>query len=152
MVTIYKVLNNCTCVLISRQSLVVEERNICLRFIDAPQHSTVEVLAAGVSLYRELIDGECTIPVDKLRGDIKVTLLVLDSTVPLKKWTCEELRGDVLRDGSMLLCPNDLNLPQVVADLRIENDRIAKEYVQLKEQIKKINERIDKIYEAYKFI
>ena len=147
----YKLLNNATAVLITRQPVVLE-KELDIVFLDAPENATVLMSASGASFCRKLTDGICTVPIDKMIGTVKITLTVLNNAVPLKKWGCEELKTQHLRDGSVLVFPNDLNLPQTIVDLRIENDEIRREHEKLKEEFKKIKERIEKVFEAYKFV
>jgi hypothetical protein len=147
----YKLLNNGTAVILTRQPIVVYDEFI-ISALDSPPKMSISARTENISLYRELINGERIIPTNKLIGVLSVSFVVSDDAVPLKRWVGEELKIEKLKDGGVLICPNDLNLPQAVADLRVENDEIRKGYAEFKELIKKTNERIDKLYDAYKFI
>lgn len=147
----YKLLNNDTAVILTRQPIVVYDEFI-ISALDLPPKMSISARTENISLYRELINGERIIPTNKLSGVLSVSFVVSDDTVPLKRWIGEELKIEKLKDGGALICPNDLNLPQVVADLRVENDELRKEYKDIKDCLKKTNERVDKIFEAYKFV
>lgn len=145
----YKLLNNGTAVILSRHPKVVYER-VKLVFSGAPENTTAIVECNGSTAYYKASD--CKLHCDKLSGVIKVTVAVLDDSVPLKKWTCEELNAEKLKDGGVLITPNDLNLPQAVANLRLENNAIREENAEIKEEIAALNKRLDKIMSGYKFI
>jgi hypothetical protein len=146
-----KLLNNGKAVILTRQPIVVYNE-LCLSASEAPQNTSLSVRTPTTSLYRELSGGECVLPASKLNGVLSLYFTVVDDSVPLKKWYCEEMKAERLKDGGVLICPNDFNLPQAVADLLVENDEIRKEYKDIKDCLKKTNERVDKIFEAYKFV
>lgn len=147
----YKLLSNGTAVILTRQPIVVYDEFI-ISALDSPPKMSISARTENISIYRELINGERIIPTNKLSGVLSVSFVVSDDTVPLKRWIGEELKLEKLKDGGVLICPNDLNLPEAVAMLRAENDELRAENAEIKAQIKKTNERIDKLYDAYKFV
>lgn len=145
-----KLLNNGKAVILTRQPIVVYNE-LRLSASEAPKNTSLSVRTPTTSLYRELSGGECVLPTSKLNGVLSLYFTVVDNSVPLKKWYCEEMKAERLKDGGVLICPNDFNLPQAVADLLVENDEIRKQNEEIKQQIQKTNERLDKFLEAYDF-
>lgn len=147
----YRILDNGTAVLLTRQPTTTNQ-DITLIFSDAPDNATAIIECGEDSSYFKLVDGRCTVPILHLNGTVKVTVAVLDDSVSLNKWICDELKVDRLWDGHVLVCPNDLNLPQVIADLRIDNQFLRIENREIKDDLDKLNKRLDKMMDAYDFI
>ena len=146
----YKLLGNGSAVILTRQPEIVYDE-LYITFSGAPSDATAIIETSGDSLYRKLSEGTCAVPANKLRGEVKITVAILDGTTPPKRWTCEELKAEALRDGGILVCPNDLNLPQTIFDLRIENQEIREENATIKGELAAIKKRLNEIMEAYDF-
>lgn len=146
----YKLLNNQTAVLITRQPVAIYDE-LEITFIGAPKEATAIFDTADGAYYRKLASEKCSLPVNKLSGDIRVAVAILDGTTPIKRWECEELKATALKDGSVLIMPNDLNLPKVVANLRIENDSIRSENANITKELNAIKKKLDDILNAYDF-
>ena len=68
---------------------------------------------------------------------------------PFSRWLCEEINIKLLEDGKVLISPNDMNLPQKVVDLQLENQEIKEKYRKLKACYEELNGKLDKIMEGY---
>lgn len=146
---VYKLLNNGSGVILTRQPEIAESA-LFVHFTGVPTNATaIFTLESGESYYRPLSDASCSLPVANLRGAIKVTVAVLDKT-PLRRWICEEFKADKLKEGT-LIAPNDMNLPQTVVDLRLENEDLRLTCRKLEEMYKEISDKLEKIMEGYDF-
>ena len=147
----YRVLNNGTAVLLTRQP-ELERGEVLIAFTGAPDGATAIFECNGDSIYRLLKDGICIISADKLSGPVAVTLAVLDGSARPKKWICEELVADVREDrGGVILSPNDANLPERVTELKLENEELRNAQKNLENAIKALEEKLTSIYEGYDF-
>ena len=118
----------------------------------APSDATAIIETGEISLYRKLSEGSCAVPIKKLSGEVRVTVVITNGKTPLQKWLCEELKVEKLKDGGILIYPNDLNLPQTIVDLRLENHNIREEYRTIKEELEAVKKRLEEITEPYDFI
>ena len=147
----YRVLNNGTAVLITRQPSL-ENGEICVTFTGAPSGATAIFEFNGNSIYRLLEDGMCTIPANKLKGPVVVTIAVLDGSSRPEKWICEELVADVWENGAVLVSPNDANLPQRVTELALENEELRVLLGKLAGEIQSLKDKLESLYEGYDLV
>lgn len=147
----YRVLNNGTAVLLTRQPSL-ENGEIYVAFTGAPSGATAIFEFNGNSIYRLLDDGTCTIPADKLKGPVVVTLAILDGSSRPEKWICEELVADVWENGAVLISPNDANLPQRVTELALENEELRALLGKLAGEIQSLKDKLESLYEGYDLV
>lgn len=147
----YRVLNNGTAVLLTRRPSL-ESGEICVTFTGAPSGATAIFEFNGNSIYRLLEDGMCTIPANKLKGPVGVTLALLDGSSRPKKWVCEELVADVWENGAVLVSPNDANLPQRVTELALENEELRVLLGKLAGEIQSLKDKLESLYEGYDLV
>jgi hypothetical protein len=147
----YRVLNNGTAVLITRQPSL-ENGEICVTFTGAPSGATAIFEFNGNSIYRLLEDGMCTIPANKLKGPVVVTIALLDGSSRPEKWVCEELMADVWENGAVLVSPNDANLPQRVTELALENEELRVLLGKLAGEIQSLKDKLESLYEGYDLV
>lgn len=143
----YKVLGNGKAFLLNRNPHVGKER-VRLKFAGAPEGSTAIISVKGESYYRELEGGCCTIPVSVMDGEVGITLSVMGGVCAPKAWQCESLIAKKMQGGT-LIHPEDMNLPNIVAAIAVENDELRAEQSALKSEIARLNKRIDSILEGY---
>ncbi len=145
----YKLLDNNGGVILSRQPEVVE-KELTVHFDGAPENATaVFETESGDSYYRILMDGECSLPIERISGSVKVTVLILDDPTGKLRWYCEGLKADKLQSGETLITPDDMNLPDAVAALRLENQEIRKTCKDLEERFTSFEEQLERIMEGY---
>lgn len=147
----YRVLNNGTAVLITRQPSL-ENGEICVTFTGAPSGATAIFEFNGNSIYRLLEDSMCTIPANKLKGPVVVTIALLDGSSRPEKWVCEELMADVWENGAVLVSPNDANLPQRVTELALENEELRVLLGKLAGEIQSLKDNLESLYEGYDLV
>lgn len=146
---VYKLLDNGSGVILTRQPANAESA-LFVHFMGVPANATaIFTLESGETYYRDLSDDSCSLPAAKLQGAIKVTVAVLDKT-PLRRWICEEFKADKLKEGT-LIAPNDMNLPQTVVELRLENEKLRSTCRNLEEMYKELSDKLEKIMEGYDF-
>ena len=138
-------------VILTRQPTIVEaEDEMIVFFFDAPANATaIFETADGREYYRILSEGLCSISIAKIFGEIKVTVAVMGGDAPSVRWLCEEINIKLLEDGKVLISPNDMNLPQKVVDLQLENQEIKEMYRKLEARYEELNGKLDKIMEGY---
>lgn len=148
----YSLLRNGVGVILTRH-LHVADNSIRFSFENAPLNATVIFdRDDGTSLYRRLDNGECDISVRYLRGGVfRVTVAVLDSGNS-SKWKCEEIRATMLPSGEICISPNDMDLPQRVVDLYVENEKLHREVEDLTGKIKALEDRLQALYDGHDFI
>ena len=145
----YKLLDNQTGVILTRQPQQTKE--LSFTFLGAPSDATaIFTTESGDTLFRKLSEG-CSLPVDNLKGVICVTVAVLGAQAQPPHWICEEFVVTPLSDGA-LVSPNDMNLPQKVVDLQLENQELRESYSALNKHIKKLEERFEKLLEGYDLV
>lgn len=139
----YKLLKNGEGVILSRQPDVVMDE-LAILFEDAPCGATaIFENEAGESYYRELLDGTCTIPLLPGVTTVSVTTFEGDGT----RFLCESIVARLLRGGEMLVAPDDMNLPNVVAELRIQNQILSESVEKLSDLPKKVERLLSRIRE-----
>jgi hypothetical protein len=148
----YKLLDNERAVLLTRQPEIVYNEELYIEFSDAPSDCTAVFENRDIQLYRTLKDNACAVPLDKLDGIVKVTVVKIDGSARPPKWICEEFKIDKLTQGGVLIAPNDMNLPQNVCELRIENQKLRQMYLELKKEMEQLHSMLTNIMEGYDFL
>ena len=144
----YKLLDNGEGVILTRQPALISG-DLYVDFSGAPSGATAIFESGDDSIYR-LLDGEtCDVPVDKLNGAVKVTVVLLDGSARPRKWACEELLAEKQQSGGTLISPNDMNLPQRFVELKLENEAIRQAQDRLEERVKDIEDRLENLLEGY---
>lgn len=144
----YKVLNNGTAVILTRQPELVYDE-LYITFTGAPPDATATFETSKGATYRKVEGTECSIPVKLLEGEVKVSLVVLDGSARPKRWLCEEIKAVVQKNGGTLISPNDMNLPQTVVELRLEVEELRKGYENLFALYQSLEKRLEDIMEGY---
>ncbi len=147
----YKVLDNGTAVILSRQPETVYDE-LHISFSGAPLGATAILESDGNSLYRQLDGVSCSVSVDKLNGVVRVTVVLLDGSASPRRWYCEELFAEKLRDGGTLISPNDMNLPQRFVELKMENEAIRQSHERLEKRLDELEEKFEDLLEGYDLI
>lgn len=146
----YKLLDNATGVILTRQpEMVSDGEELYVQFNNSdPDATAIFERKGGDSLYRLLSDGLCSVPVAKLKGIVTVTVANLNGKTPIKRWFCEEIKVEK-ENGGYLVSPNDMNLPQVVASLRLENEEIRLQQAALEDKYDTLERKLTEIMEGY---
>jgi hypothetical protein len=147
----YKLLDKGEGILITRQPLLVEEE-IYVSFSGTPPNATAIFSTSEASFYRNLVNGGCTAPINKMNGEVSVTVCVLEGSGAGQKWTCEGLKCDKHKDGGTVLFPNDMNIPEKFAKIEIEFDEHKKHCIQIEEKLKNLENKLSEILEGYDLI
>jgi len=147
----YRLLDNGVGVILTRQPKIAEGE-LLVSFAGAPADSTaIFETESGDCYYRKLSDGACSLPVSKIFGEVKVTVALLNGKTPTRRWLCEEIKAENQNSGCALIAPNDMNLPQTVVELRLENQEIRQTQEELKKLCKELKDTLEKIMEGYDF-
>ena len=144
----YKLFGNDTAVLLTRQPEMVYGE-LFISFLGAPSGATAIFEADGSSLYRSLNEDICSVPTDKLNGEVKVTVALLDGHARPRKWICEEILAKRQKDGSVLISPNDMNLPLRFIELKEENQLIREANERIEKRLVALEDRLERILEGY---
>ena len=117
----YRLLDNGTGIIISRQPKLIKDV-LCIKFTGGPSGATAILEIGSDSYYREITDdGLCGVSTSNLAETVKVTVAVLNGDTTMQRWACEELKVTKLENIGYLVAPNDMNLPQIVTRLLLEN-------------------------------
>lgn len=148
----YKVLNNQSAVLLTRQAQLAQG-NIPVVFQGASTKATAIFESGETVLYRPLDkDCTCSIPANKLHETVRVTLAILDEITPTAKWRCEELKVTRHKNGAVWITPNDMNLPQEVVEIRMELAFLREVCADLVLKNQQLEERLANIMEGYDLV
>lgn len=142
----YKLLDNGTGILLTRQTEIVSDM-LYISFDGAPADATAIVTVNGSTFYRLLEDGMCAIPASA--GIIAVGIAELNGSAKPRRWICEGLKAETLHDGQTLYTPNDGNIPETVAQLRLENQTIRENLLSLETRLKALQDKFQKMMEGY---
>lgn len=143
----YKLLNNGTGVILSRQPFIAEGA-VTLCFENAPDNATAIVkMASGAICYRPT--SACSIPASALEGVSEVTVVMLGQNAPdYRKWICEGLQGKKCAAG-MLIAPDDMDLPATVVALAQELHDVREEQQILHGKYDALEKRLASMMEGY---
>lgn len=144
----FKVLDNNTGVIVTRQPREVRN-DIRIMFIDAPDNAVAVFKTKNADFYRELENGYCSLPTKNIVGVVKVLLILPNESTT---WICESLDVRVLSSGTMLIAPNEADISQKFADLKLENQALRSENKAIKKQIADILLKIENLYEGYDLV
>ncbi len=147
----YKLLDNGKGLLLTRQPEIVQQ-HLIITFSGAPENATaIFENGKGDSLYRLLQDNTCSLPARFLEGDIKVSITILDTSQKPPVWHCEEIKTKKQSAG-VLVGPNDMNLPQQVIEIQLEQQEIKNTIGGLIRQLSEFDEKLKKLLEGYDII
>lgn len=145
----YKLLNDGQGVILSRQPEILEGDQI-VRFSGAPSGAVVLFETKNESCYRKLEkDGYCLVPHRVLNGVVKVNVTCYNGTVTPQRWGCESLIANTLPNGTVVLMPDDNNLPLEVANLKIANHKLREDFAELEEKFNKLSDTFTSMMEGY---
>lgn len=147
----YKLLDSGEGILITRQPKLIPEE-VYVSFSGAPPDATAIFKTSEDSFYRNLTNGGCTAPINRMNGEVSVTVCVLNGTGTAPKWTCEGIVCEKHKHGGTLVFPNDMNIPQRFADIKIEFDEHKKYVKKLEEKLGALENKLSEILEGYDLI
>ncbi len=150
----YKLLDSKKGFILTREPEIID-KNLYITFTGAPENATVifESKIKGDTLYRELQDGMCCVPArflcSILEDVIKVTVVVLDGKSN-EKWQCEEIKtGKNISNNTIIVKPNDMNIPLQIVEVLLEQQKIKDDMKQLTDNFSELNQKLDKLLEGY---
>lgn len=142
----YRLLDNGTGIILTRKPEIVSGV-LYILFVDAPDGATAIITTNGSTLYRRLEGGMCSIPAAS--GVVTVGIAELDGSAKPRRWICEEMNAVTLQNGQVLYAPNDENLSETVAQLRMENQKIRDDLSSLDKRLQAFQEKFQKMMEGY---
>ena len=127
------------------------DKELYISFLGAPSGATaIFENEKGDSLYRELSDGLCSIPVDFLGGEIKTTVAHLNGIASADRYFCEGIytakKGNVV-----IVCPNGIDIPLQIFDILTKMQDIEKNMTALGGKYTELNSTLKKLIEGYDF-
>jgi hypothetical protein len=155
---VYKLLDNGTGVILTRNPEIVKGKlSVCF---EGAEKDALAVLKFdnGREIYRELDEhGACELTFDRQQGIIQVTAITIDGVCSPKRWHCESLKYEMLPDKSekrqnYLVCPDDMNLPQIVTEIKLENEKIREENKKIHNRLDELETRLKNIMEGYDLV
>ena len=147
----YKLIDHERGVILSRSPEFCEDKLFC-EIEGAPDGATAifEHREGRMKYFRELKSGACELPLGRFdSGTLTLTVAVLDGSADPKRWLCEELRLQRLGENTVLILPNDGDLPLAVAQLRAENSDLRRDLAELEKKYKDLSDRLERIMEGY---
>ena len=136
--------------MLSREPIAVDRATeLKFKFVSAPAQSTaVFEDAEKRTMYRNLVDGECSIPATFLTSDISVSVVVFgDST---RKYDCEGVYVKGFND-KVIVCPNGLDIPAQIVDIYSKMQEMLDSIKTLSNGYIKLDEKLRKLLEGWDF-
>ena len=125
--------------------------NLFVSFKNAPNGATaIFENAEGVSLYRELENETCSIPVAFLDGKIKVVVTVFNGKADAPKYSCESLFTKKIGDGAVV-CPNGIDVPMQILEILSEIQKIKEDMETASNNHADLEKKVDKLLDGYDF-
>ena len=144
----YKLLSNHTGIILTRHPEQIADE-LRVTFTGAPKGATAIFESVdGESAYRELSEGSCSVPAALVVGEVKVAVAMFGGNTQAERWICEEIKGEV-REGKVVVLPNDMNLPLVVASLRLEMDALRVSAKEMLDRCAALEEKWDSFMSGY---
>ena len=98
-------------------------------------------------IYRDIIDGACAVETTLLM-DGEALVSVMSSQSPSEKIACDSLYV-VSTKECVIVMRNDSEREKIVKELRIENDELRRRLSKNEEEIKRLSQRLEEIYDGY---
>lgn len=146
----YKLLNNKRAIILTRSATVVQG-NIEFNFENAPLGSTAIFSNSKEKYYRELVDGKCSVPTTYFDGIIEITVSLFKKS-PIERWKCENLKCTKISDDKAVVAPDDADLPEEFAKLRLEVDELRETNENLKVKIEALRKNFEEIKQGYNLV
>ncbi len=144
-----KLLNNGRGVIVSRQPKLLNSDEEFF-FEGAPEGATAIFSSGENHYYRKLNNGCCVLPHTALGGVFGIVVAVMDGKVGSPRFVCEEIKTERLTDGSILMLPNDGELPGLVAELQVENHELREKNGELGKKVETLFKDIKLMKTAFK--
>jgi hypothetical protein len=130
----------------------VAKDDIEVYFQNAPERTTaIFYKNDDNSIYRELKDGACKVPMAWLEGEIEVSLYVLHESGRSEKYNCEPFYAESI-EGGVLIYPNWLDIQEQIIDLHKDIKVLTDEQIKLTEKQSALEDKVTKLLEGYNFV
>ena len=144
----YRLLDSGKGIMLTRQPEFISG-DLYISFTDAPDGATAIIVNGQKdSLYREIKDGVCGVPAAFLTGDVSIVVTLLNGTVNAPKWTCEGIKASNTK-GGIFVRPNDGDIPQQIAETRVEMQEIRNDIKMLFDKYSGRETKLNKLLEGY---
>ena len=147
----YKIFDTGKGVIVSRQAQSVQN-DLEIFFSEIVDGAHVIFETKTATLVREIDQGACSIPVDKMRGEVSVRIKERLTNGSMRTLDCESFLVSELQDGSVLVCPNDMDLPTKVAELFCENQELRNETRELRNALAALSGRLQEMAEGWDIV
>lgn len=146
----YKLLGNQKGVLLDRIPELTEE--LIIHFENAPKDSTAIILnEQGQSVYRKLSDNSCNVDMNKFNGVVRITVFSTVESLKSIKWKCDEIIVKKTSEKTFLVYPNDINLMQLIAQMRMEIQELKEfsdGFKTMMDELKKNQNKLSHIFDT----
>lgn len=126
--------------------------DMTVRFDGLPTEDTIMVCFEshnGTKYVKPSEDGLCAVPRAMLDGIIKVVVHRMTGEAFPRRWVCEDIEGRKTKDGGAYAYVKDGRIPQYVAELKEENERIRNRLADCERGFAELSQRISDIYDGY---
>lgn len=146
----YKLISGIKRGFIATREPEVVEGELRITFTDAPENATaIFENKNGDSVYRLLSEGNCAVPESfLLKGNIKVTVVVLNGKPDAPKYICEDIYARVV-NGAVVVCPNGINITAQIIELFAEIEKTNGAMRVLEERQTALDAKLIKLLEGY---
>lgn len=139
----WRILKDGTGVIVERNPVAIEEKTKFKFDGIPPGYIAIFKGANGSKVYAEIEDGKCTVPASFLRrsNNIRVAVSTFKGERPI---TCEGIRH-MINDGKSFIIPDDNNLPEEVARIRVVIDEIRTELSETRKKFEELLKRVSEL-------
>lgn len=145
-----KLLNNQTGIILTRDAEMVSDA-LYVTFRNAPKNATVIFQNENDSLYREIIDKTCEVPLSFLLKSeiISITVTILNGSHKVPTWHCERMIVTKCELDTVLIRPDDTDISNKWASTQDELNTIRENYKNLSEKYSELATKLNKLLDGY---
>lgn len=145
-----KLLNNNTGIILTRDAEMITGA-LYITFKNVPRNATVIFQNETDSLYREIIDNTCEVPLSFLLKSeiISTTVTILNGSKNVPTWHCERMIVTKCELDTVLIRPDDTDISSKWANTQDELNTIRENYKNLSEKYSELATKLNKLLDGY---
>jgi hypothetical protein len=149
----YKILKDFKKGILLTRGAEIVQGELLVTFSGAPEGAVAifENRSTGDALYRRLEDNTCSVPEAFLRGEIGVSVTVMDGKTASPVYVCTEIKAELI-EGAVLVTPNDEDLARALGEVLTEMQTMKDELKKANDKCSELEIKLNKLIEGYDII
>jgi len=149
----YKILKDFKKGILLTRGAEIVQGELLVTFSDAPEDAVAifENKKTGNALYRTLEDNTCSVPETFLRGEIGVSVTVMDGKTTSPVYVCTEIKAELI-EGAVFVTPNDEDLARALGEVLTEMQTMKDELKKANDKCSELEIKLNKLIEGYDII